>query len=401
MKHFYLRQLIPVTLLLLGLLAGRSSFGQCPGGYVPSGVAFDTTISFSSGNHNSTIKFPKFDPTTGMVTCAKITMEITSTLNLMRIENEDNTTTSASVTFIRSDTMKGPGLTSSGMGNSETQSFGPYSLAPTDNVFGSGPDYIAIGPANIFNTVKSVTITDLGDLMQFYGPPGDSLAYTYTAFGQTQPNITGNWSGGINASGSVHYKIEFCYCPSGTLPLNVYSFNVRKTTTGKAELKWTGTVEPGEEFYYVAEVSRNAYDYTQIGILQKNDNISGEYKMNFSALQGESGNYYFRVKQVYNNGYVRYSTTRQLVLESFEKNPFSVYPNPSNGIVGIKFDNISAEEFAVQIFTTQGQTIVNKDLVVNGSSYVQLTSTLKPGVYWVRVTNKKSQALSVQQILIK
>lgn len=400
MKHFYLRQLIPVTLFLLGLMAGGDSFGQCPGGYVPSGVAFDTTITFTDGNHNSVIKFPKFDPTVGMVTCAKLTMTISSTLNFMYFENRDNFPNTAGVTFTRTDAVNGPGL-SSPLTNSETNSFGPYTLDPKDATPNSGPDYIGVGPETIFNTTKSVTITDLDDLMEFYGPAGDSLTYNYSANGASAISTTGNWFGGVDASGSIHYKIEFCFCPSGTLPLNVYSFNVKKTTIGNAELKWTGTVEPGEDFYYVAEVSRNAYNYTQIGILQKNDNISGEYKMNFSALQGEGGNYYFRVKQVYSNGYVRYSTTRQLVLESFEKNPFSVYPNPSNGIVGIKFDNISAEEFAVQIFNAQGQTLVNKDVVVNGSSYVQLANTLKPGVYWVRVTGKKNRASSVQQILIK
>lgn len=388
-----------VSLLLLGLLAAGNSFGQCPGGYVPSGVAFDTTINFTDGNHTSVIKFPKFDPTVGMVTCAKLTMTISSTLNFMYFENRDNFPNTAGVNFTRTDAISGPGL-SSPLTNSETNGFGPYNLAPKDATPNSGPDYIGVGPETIFNTTKSVTITNIGDLSQFYGPAGDSLVYNYSANGSSAISTSGNWFGGVDASGSIHYKIEFCYCPAAVLPLNVYSFNVTKTNAGSAELKWTGSIEAGEDFYYETEVSRNAYNYTPIGILEKNDNISGNYKMNFSALHGESGIYYFRVKQVYPNGYVRYSTTRQLVLESSEKNPFSVYPNPSNGIVGIKFDNILAEEFAVQIFNTQGQTIVNKDLLVSGSSYVQLTS-LNKGVYWVRITSKKNQVSGVQQILIK
>jgi hypothetical protein len=318
----------------------------------------------------------------------------------MYFENRDNFPNTAGVTFTRADAISGPGL-SSPLSNTETNTFGPYNLAPKDGVPNAGPDYIGVGPEEIFNTTKSVTITNSGDLSQFYGPAGDSLVYNYSANGSSMINTTGNWFGGVDASGSIHYKIEFCYCPATTLPLNVYSFNAVKTTIGNAELRWTGSIEAGEDFYYVTEVSRNAYNYTPIGILQKNENIDGNYKMNFSALQGQGGMYYFRVKQVYSNGYVRYSTIRQLVLESFEKNPFSIYPNPSNGIVGIKFDNIPTEEFAVQIFNTQGQTIVTKDLVVNGSSYVQLAADLQKGVYWVRVRSKKSQALSVQQILIK
>ncbi len=399
MKHFYTYRIQFPLLLLMLCVMNRSSFGQCPGGYIPSGVGFDTTISFTNGNHTSIIKFPKFDPTVGMVTCAKLTMTITSTLNLMRVENDDNAVNTASVTFVRKDTIRGPGLNSA-LGNSETRTFGSYTLNPTDGVPNSGTDYVAVGPENIFNTTKSITITDLSDLSQFYGPPGDSLSYTYSAQGITMPDITGNWSGGINASGSIHYRIEFCYCPATVLPLNIYSFDVKKITSDAAELKWNGTDDPGENYYYEAEVSRNAYNYTSIGILQKNDNNIGNYKMNFSALHGESGAYYFRVKQVYANGYVRYSVTRRLELESSDKIKFSVFPNPSNGIVGIKFDNISEEQFALQIYNTQGQSIVSKDLVVSGSSYVQVT-TLKSGVYWMRLTNKRTLVSGVHQLLIK
>lgn len=401
MKHFYTYRIQFPLLLFMLCVMYRSGFGQCPGGYVPSGVAFDTTITFSSGSHASTIKFPKFDPTVGMVTCAKLTMTITSTLNFMRIENDDIAPNPdpVSITFIRKDTVNGPGLNIP-LGNSETNTFGPYSLDPSDGVPSSGPDYMSVGPLNIFTTTKSVTITDLSDLSQFYGPVGDSLIYTYKAQGVTLPTIPFNYSGGINSSGSIHYRIEFCYCPATVLPLNIYSFDVKKITSDAAELKWNGTDDPGESYYYEAEVSRNAYNYTSIGILQKNDNNIGNYKMNFSALHGESGAYYFRVKQVYANGYVRYSVTRRLELESSDKIKFSVFPNPSNGIVGIKFDNISEEQFALQIYNTQGQSIVSKDLVVSGSSYVQVT-TLKSGVYWMRLTNKKTLVSGVHQLLIK
>ncbi|MCG2617909.1 choice-of-anchor E domain-containing protein [Terrimonas sp. NA20] len=399
MKHFYLRHFIHATLLTSGIFAGVKSSAQCPGGYVPSGIAFDTTINFTDGNHSSVIKFPKFDGTTGMVTCARLSMTISSTLNFMYFENRDNFPNTAGVNFTRTDAISGPGL-SSPMTNSETNGFGPYNLSPRDATPNTGPDYIGVGPETIFNTTKTITITDISDLSQFYGPPGDSLVYNYTANGSSAISTTGNWFGGVDASGSIHYRIEFCYCPAVSLPLNVYSFNVNKTSANKAELKWSGTDDPGMDFYYEVEVSRNAYDYTRVGILEKNDNISGNFKMNFSALHGETGVYHFRVKQVYANGYVRFSNTRQVVLESFEKNSFSIYPNPSNGIVGIKFDNISAEEFVIQIFNTQGQKVLTKEIVVNGPSYVQLGNLTK-GAYWVRVISKKDRASSVQQLITK
>lgn len=123
--------------------------------------------------------------------------------------------------------------------------------------------------------------------------------------------------------------------------------------------------------------------------------------MQFKALYGESGVYYFRIKQVYSNGYVRYSNVKQVALENSASTKFSVYPNASSGIVGIKFDNTLSGEFKALIYNTQGQMTVNKDIVVTqGSSYRELARLL-PGVYWLRLTDKKSLESSVNQILIK
>jgi hypothetical protein len=123
--------------------------------------------------------------------------------------------------------------------------------------------------------------------------------------------------------------------------------------------------------------------------------------MQFKASNGESGMYYFRIKQIYSNGYVRYSNIKQVALENSASTKFSVYPNPSSGIVGIKFDNTLSGEFNALIYNTQGQMTVNKDIVVTqGSSYREL-ARLVPGVYWLRLTDKKSLESSVNQFLIK
>ncbi|RYE36447.1 MAG: T9SS type A sorting domain-containing protein, partial [Sphingobacteriales bacterium] len=91
---------------------------------------------------------------------------------------------------------------------------------------------------------------------------------------------------------------------------------------------------------------------------------------------------------------------KQMVLESSATPRFSIYPNPSSGIVGIKFDNNSEGQFDVQIYNTLGQVLVKKDVVVSGLPYVEVAA-LKSGVYWVRVTDKKSQESGVNQLLIK
>ena len=71
------------------------------------------------------------------------------------------------------------------------------------------------------------------------------------------------------------------------------------------------------EYYYEAEVSKNGKNFSSIGQVPKSE--SGSiilYKLTYTVGNGESGVFYFRIKQVYTNGYVRYSNIKQLELES-------------------------------------------------------------------------------------
>jgi hypothetical protein len=120
----------------------------------------------------------------------------------------------------------------------------------------------------------------------------------------------------------------------------------------------------------------------------------------YRAFEGESGVYFFRIKQVYSSGYFQFSNIKQVTLENSAFPKFTIYPNPSDGIVGIKFDNNSTGHFNIQIYNTQGQTMAKNDIVMNGSSYMQV-AVLETGVYWVRLTDMKTQKSSVNQLLIK
>jgi len=89
--------------------------------------------------------------------------------------------------------------------------------------------------------------------------------------------------------------------------------------------------------------------------------------------------YYFCIKQVYADGYVRYSNIKHVILENSASPKFSVYPNPSSGIVGIKFDYTLGGHFNVLIYNTQGQMTVKKDIVVARCSSYRELGKLVPG----------------------
>jgi len=377
----------------------KTGYAQCPdGGASVTETAFDTSFAIPAGNTSMPLYLPKFDPTDGMVNCMRLCLTITGVVDSLSFENNQVAPHTYTASYSRTDMLTGPGL-STPIFNSDGKNYS-FSLQGMDGVPGSGPDFGKVIQDTVLNAKSNcVTITDAGDLSQFYGQ--DSLLYNYTINAGVTISSGGNASIGIATSGFVNIHFEYCYCPAVVLPINVYVFTINKLTTNKVDLKWSAYDDDNSSYHYEVEVSRNGNNFSSIGSVAKNTEGNNPYKMLYKASNGESGIYYFRIKQVYSNGYVRYSNIKQVALENSASTKFSVYPNPSSGIVGIKFDNTLSGDFNALIYNTQGQMTVNKDIVVTqGSSYRELARLL-PGVYWLRLTDKKSLESSVNQFLIK
>lgn len=398
MKPVYtaLQYLLP---FFFTLIISAKSDAQCPSGHPNGSVAFDTTIATPAGFTTRQVKFPQFDPSMAMLTCVRLCISITAVVDTMDIENNSASSQTADVIYTRGDNITGPGL-GTPLTNNFTYMYGTYNLGASNGVPGSGPDFVAVSKDTVMNAVTVCrTISDSATISQFYGL--DSVAYTYNITALVSPIITGgDYNFRIGTSAFVNFRFEYCTCPATALPLNVRAFNISKITDTRAELKWTGFDDPFANYHYEVEVSRNSRNFTSIGVVEKNTEGTNPYRFIYDVPNGEQGVYYFRIKQVYSNGYVRYSNIKQVTLQSSASTKFSVYPNPSSGIVGIKFDTSVEGKFNVQIFNTQGQVVMQKDIVAAGEAPVQV-GNLSSGVYWLRLTDKKTQSVSVAQLLIK
>ena len=87
------------------------------------------------------------------------------------------------------------------------------------------------------------------------------------------------------------------------------------------------------------------------------------YRYIFQATDMEGALTFFRIRRVYSNGYTRFSTIRRVDLKNSDFPAFSLYPNPSSGVVGIKFDTDKGGHFTIQIYNTQGQLMTRKDVL--------------------------------------
>ncbi|MBK9464338.1 MAG: T9SS type A sorting domain-containing protein [Chitinophagaceae bacterium] len=400
MKHIYARFFTTGGLIILmQLFFHHTALAQCPFGVTPGSTMYDTTINTPPGINTLQVKFPQADPMVGMVTCLRLCISITGVVDSVSVENNSASAQTADVYYIRTDQITGPGL-SAPLSNSINHHYGPYSLGPTNGVLGSGPDFIAISRDTLLNAVTVCqTINNMDSLLQFYGH--DSVTYTYNIMAFTNVTCTGgNYNSTVATSAIVRFHFEYCTCPGYILPLQLRNFEVNKIADNKAKLSWSGFNDPEASYYYETQVSRDGTSFSATGRVEKDAAINDSYQFIYTTPQNENGVFFFRIKQVYANGYTRFSDVRQLSLKSSTVPTFIISPNPSNGIVGIKFDNYGGGKMRLEIYNTQGQKVMQREIVVAGNFYQQV-ATLQSGVYWIRLTDVTSQLTSVNQLLIK
>ena len=397
MKKLYNCFFKPIFLLVM--TAGfQPGYSQCPNGQPTGSTAYDTTIKFGAGIVATQFKFPKFDPNTGMVTCVNLCVTIKGIIDSVALENFSSAPQTGNYSYSRRDTVSGPGIPAFLTSGTNDLNFGPYPLAAFDGVLGSGADFYSAGSDTVLTKVLCVNISDSTTIADFYGT--DSVTYNYHITASAGWGVTGGSAAAfVLSSALVNFHFSYCTCPSNTLPLNIRSFNIRKLADDKAEITWSGFDNPNASYHYEIEMSRNGNNFTTVGTQSATEFEANGYKFVYTANGGD-GDYYFRVKQVYSSGYTRFTGIKSLRLENTDKPKINIFPNPSNGVVGIKFENISSGKFLIQISNTQGQTVFNKEEEINGDG-VRYVTTLQKGMYWMRLIDVTSHLSCVNQLLIK
>ncbi len=142
MKKLYKFLFTPGISLVL-IVYSENGFAQCPNGAPSGGVAFDTTISFATGVTSRQLKFPKFNPQSGMLTCVKLVVTITGIVDTVAMQNYSASPQTADFYYNRTDSMTGPGLTPP-ISNSFNGHYGTYYLTGYDGIPNAGSDFQSI-----------------------------------------------------------------------------------------------------------------------------------------------------------------------------------------------------------------------------------------------------------------
>jgi hypothetical protein len=374
----------------------QNSYAQCNSG--SAGItAYDTTIRFPTGATNMQVKFPKFNPQTGMVTCVRLVITIIGVVDSVAMQNYSGSGQTADFYYDRADFMSGPGLTPS-VSNSFNGHYGPQNLMPYDGLPNSGPDFYSIARDTVLRKVMTRTLTDSLEISQFYG--SDSVTYNYNINVTTSATITGGSSGSlVLTSALVNFRFEYCTCPITALPVGIKNFSVNKATNA-ADLRWEAEMGT-DNYYYEIEVSRDGRSFSKAAIVNKLVNATNPaYHFNYGRKSADFGRYYFRVKQRWLDGYYRYSEIKSVEFSNPLFSTVSIYPNPSHGNTGIKFIAAKAGNYSVEVSNATGQVIFRKELQVAETDYKQLPP-LQKGMYYVKITELSTRTNCIQQLIVQ
>src|SRR6185295_13975835 len=176
MKCLYTSSLYLLLFLLAMLVTINSGNAQCPDGQPEGGTAFDTTIFIPAGIVSKEVKFPQFDPQSGMVTCVRLCVTIKGIVDTVALQNYSSSAQAGSYTYNRTDQVIGPGIITP-LTSSANLNFGPFPLTAFDGIPSAGTDFYSKGSDTVLTRMLCVNISDSTTITQFYGT--DSVSYDY------------------------------------------------------------------------------------------------------------------------------------------------------------------------------------------------------------------------------
>jgi hypothetical protein len=91
-----------------------------------------------------------------------------------------------------------------------------------------------------------------------------------------------------------------------------------------------------------------------------------------------------------------YMPTSMLAIDEKVSLPFSIYPNPNQGIFTIQTDTAPIAGMDLEIYDIYGKTVFSHSYL--GQSSIEVKSSLSSGVYVVKI--KKGNAMGIQKIII-
>ena len=168
-------------------------------------------------------------------------------------------------------------------------------------------------------------------------------------------------------------------CP---LPLSWLSVAVQKQNNKSVLVSWT-TANENNVVNFQIERSIDGIHFEAIGsILSSGNNAATSYIYTDNSL-GETGTYYYRIKETDTNGSYSYSTIQVVTITTV----FSIYPNPTSDHVSIICtENSGTDSYIIVLYDALGQEL-RQILFLSSNQLTVDLSGYSSGVYMLKIVS--------------
>jgi len=190
--------------------------------------------------------------------------------------------------------------------------------------------------------------------------------------------------------------------PGRTVPIELISFTAG-VSNKNVILSWITATETNN-YGFEIERKQSGIDWAKIGFIEGNGTTIKENIYNYSDENIETGEYYFRLKQIDYDGSFEYSAELEVVVEIlYDFNIEQNYPNPFNSATNISYSLEETGSITLKVYDILGKEVavlVNENQDAGNYSVKFNAFHLPSGIYFYKITSSNYTATK-KLILLK
>jgi hypothetical protein len=171
-----------------------------------------------------------------------------------------------------------------------------------------------------------------------------------------------------------------------TLPVSFISFDAKLNNSGMVDLTWL-TASESNNSHFIVSKSTDGLNFSQVSKI--NGSGTSDKQNHYQAVDKKptKGNNYYQLRQYDFDGKETVLATKDVNFSLKNTNEVSVYPNPAQDVLNIKFDATSY--YNAKLVDFNGKVLVSKAIDINQVESTFNISDLPAGNYIILLEGKK------------
>lgn len=336
---------------------------------------YDTTLT-SNGYNSANLKFPMWNPDSGLLVSVKISSEVSSQYSFT-LGNADVHSTTFLLLIGQQEQFSSPQLGSTFNGGYPPQLIGTYPLSPGQTV--------SKAPFTFLD--KQVTSDSITGVAPFLGSGQVSVNYSSFTYTTLSSFPSSYYSYGADITNTLHFSLQYLYCKSsGVLAINLTRWTAVLQKPRTVQLEWSAVNEASGRVYHIQR-SADGKSFGDIATLPARNDNDPDYSYQDVLPEGSAGKFYYRLL-VDDQGTISYSSVQQVSVEA-DARQVSVYPNPATDFITVNPG--STGSWQIDILSADGSLVQRETFFQTNSMRVNFRSRMSAGTYFVRAFDLRGQ----------